>query len=42
MLEELLPPFERPGQHDISTAAYLQIAAEISPNRIIVLNLEEF
>ena len=41
LLEERLPPAERPGQHDLSTAAYLQIAAEIPPNRIIVLNLEE-
>ena len=42
LLEERLPPAERPGQHDLSTAAYLQIAAEIFPDRIIVLNLEEF
>ena len=42
LLEERLPPAERPGQHDLSTAAYLQIAAEIPPDRIIVLNLEEF
>ena len=40
--EERLPPAERPGQHDLSTVAYLQIAAEIPPDRIIVLNLEEF
>ena len=42
MLKEWLPPAERFGQHDLSTAAYLQIAAEISPDRIIVLNLEKF
>ena len=42
MLEERLPPAERPGQHDLSTAAYLQIAAKIPPDRIIVLNLEKF
>ena len=42
VLEERLPPTERPGQHDLSTAAYLQIAAEIPPDRIIVLNLEMF
>ena len=42
LLEERLPPAERPGQHDLSTAAYLQIAAEIPPNRIIVFNLEKF
>ena len=41
-LEERLLPAERPGQHDLSTAAYLQIAAEIPPDFIIVLNLEEF
>ena len=42
LLEERLLPAERPGQQDLSTAAYLQIAAEIPPDRIIVLNLEEF
>lgn len=42
MLEEQQPPAERPGQHNLSTAAYLQISAEISPERIIVLNLDEF
>ena len=42
MLEERLPPAERPGQHDLSTAAYLQIAAVIPPDSIIFLNLEEF
>ncbi len=42
LLEERLPPAERPGKHNLSTAAYLQIAAEIPPDRIIVLNLEEF
>ena len=42
LLEERLPPAERPSQHDHSTAAYLQIAAEIPPDHIIVLKLEEF
>ena len=42
VLEERVPPAERPWQHDLSTASYLQIAAEIPPHRIIVLNLEEF
>ena len=42
MIEERLPPAERPGQHDLLTAAYLQIAAKIFPDRIIVLYLEEF
>lgn len=42
MLEERLPAAELPRQHDFSTGAYLQIAAEIPPNRIIVLTLEQF
>ena len=42
LLEQRLSPAERPGQHDLSTAAYLQITAEIPPNRIIVFNLEKF
>ena len=42
LLEERLPPAERPGKHNLSTAAYLQIAAEIPFDRIIVFNLEEF
>ena len=42
MLEERLPPAKRSRQHDLSTAAYLQIAAEISPDRIIVLNKQKF
>ena len=42
LLEERLPPAERPGKHDLSTAAYLQSAADISPDRIIVFNLEDF
>ena len=42
LLAERLPPAERPCQQDLSTAAYLQIAAEIPSDRIIVLNLEKF
>ena len=42
LLKERLPTAERPGQHDLSTASYIQIAAEIPPDRIIVLNLEKF
>ena len=42
LLEDRLPTAERPSQHDLSTAEYLQIAAEIPPDRIIVQNLEEF
>lgn len=42
LLDERLPPAERPGQHDLSTIAYLKIAAELPPDRIIVLNLEKF
>ena len=42
VLEERLPPAERPGQHDLSTAAYLQIAAKIHLDRISVLNPEGF
>ena len=42
LLEERLPPAERPGQLDLSYAAYEQIAAEIPHDRIIVLNLEQF
>ena len=40
--EKWLPPAERSEQHNLSTAAYLQIAAEIPPDRIIFLNLERF
>lgn len=42
VLEEQLPFAERPGKHDRSTAANYQIADEIFPNRIIIINLEEF
>ena len=42
VFKERLQPTKRPEQHDLSTAAYLQIAAEIPPDRLIVFNLEEF
>ena len=42
LLEERLPPDERPAQQDLSTASYLQIAAKLPADRIIVLNLQEF
>ena len=42
LLQTRLPHAERPCQHDLSTAAYLQIAAEIPPDRIMVFNLKEF
>ena len=41
-LDEHLPSAERPYQRDLSTEAYLQIAADMPPDRIIVLNLQEF
>ena len=42
LLEEYLPPVERPNHRDLSTAAYLQIAADFPADRIIVLDLHEF
>ena len=42
VLEERLPFAESLRKHNVSTAAYLQIVAEIPPDCIIVLNLEEF
>ena len=42
VLDERLPLAERPGQHDFSRAAYLQITAELHTDRIIVLKLQEF
>ena len=41
-LDKHLPPAEQPSQRDLSTFAYLQIAAMVSPDHIIVLNLPEF
>ena len=41
LLERRLPLAERPGQHDLSTAAYLQIAAQLPADRVIVLNLQK-
>ena len=40
--DKSLPPDERSGQHELSTTAYLQIAAELLADRIIVLSLQEF
>ena len=33
---------EHPDKHDLNTEAYLQIAADIPPESIIVFNLQEF
>ena len=40
-LDEHLPSAQRPYQRNLSTEAYLQIAADMPPDRIIVLNLQE-
>lgn len=42
VLEKRLVHPERFEQHDLSTAAYLKIVAEIPSNHIIVLNLKKF
>lgn len=42
VFKKRLPPAKRPWHHDLSIAAYLQIAADIPADRIIVLNLKEF
>ena len=41
-LEEHLPSAERPNKRDLFTKTYLQIAVDMPPDRIIVLNLQEF
>ena len=41
-LEESLPHAERPGQHELFTAAYIRYGVELPPDRIIVLNLQKF
>ena len=41
-LDKHLQLAERTGKHDRLTVAYFQIAVELPPNRIIVLNLKEF
>ena len=40
-LDEHRSSAERPYQRDLSTEAYLHIAADMPPDRIIVLNLQE-
>ena len=41
-LDEHFPSAERLYQRDLSTEAYIQIAVAMPPDRIIVLNLQEF
>ena len=41
-LDEQLPSAEHPYQRNLSTKAYLQIASDMPPDRIIVLNHQEF
>ena len=42
VLDKRLLPAVGPKQNNFSTTSYLQIAAKIPPDRIIVLNLKEF